>query len=132
MPVLDAAPAIFVDREGTPVVTNADTGLVLDAAAPARAGMRLQILATGLGRVVPAWAAGVPAPLDDPPRVEANVRVYIDREPVETVRATLAPGFVGLYVIEAQLPSIVNRGPAEMYIEAGGVTSNRVRLYLEQ
>jgi uncharacterized protein (TIGR03437 family) len=132
MPVRDAAPAIFVDGEGTPVVTNADTGLVLDSAGPARAGMRLQILAAGLGRVTPAWAPGVPAPLEDPPRVEATVRVYIDGEPVEVLRATLAPGYVGLYLVEVQLPSIVNRGPAELYIEAGGAISNRVRLYLDQ
>jgi uncharacterized protein (TIGR03437 family) len=132
LPVLSASPAIFVDREGTPLVTNAETGLILDASAPARGGMRLQILATGLGRVAPSWPIGVPAPMEDPPRVEADVRVFLDREPIEVLRATLAPGYAGLYVIEVQLPSIVNRGFAELHINADGVASNRVRLYLEQ
>jgi hypothetical protein len=30
-----------------------------------------------------------------------------------------------------QLPKIVNYGPAELYIEADGQPSNRVRLYIE-
>jgi uncharacterized protein (TIGR03437 family) len=132
MPVRDASPAIFVDREGRPLISDADTGLMLDAAAPARSGTRLQILATGLGRVVPSWPAGVPAPLEDPPRLAAAARVYLDREPLEVTRATLAPGYVGLYLIEVQLPSIVNRGLAELYIEVEGAASNRVRLYLDQ
>jgi hypothetical protein len=125
------SPGIFVDREGTPLVTNADTGLVLDPSTPARSGMRLQIMATGLGRVTPAWATGMAAPLEDPPRVATPVRAYLDREPLEVLRATLAPGYIGLYVVEVQLPAIVNRGAAELYIEAGGTSSNRVRLFLE-
>ena len=55
----------------------------------------------------------------------------VDREPVEVTRATLAPGYTGLYLIELQLPSIVNRGPAEFYIDAGNAQSNRVRVWLE-
>jgi uncharacterized protein (TIGR03437 family) len=131
LPVLEASPGIFVDRDGTPLVTNADTGLVLDPVTPARSGMRLQILATGLGRVVPEWPAGVVAPIDDPPRVAAPIRVYLNREPLPVSRATLAPGYAGLYIVEVQLPSIVDRGAAELYLEAGRESSNRVRLFLE-
>ena len=54
-----------------------------------------------------------------------------DREPIEVSRAVLAPGYVGFYLIEIQLPRIVNAGPAELYIEAEGQPSNRVRLYIE-
>jgi hypothetical protein len=36
-----------------------------------------------------------------------------------------------LYVIEFELPAIVNRGPAELYIDAAGEQSNRVQLWLE-
>jgi uncharacterized protein (TIGR03437 family) len=43
----------------------------------------------------------------------------------------LAPGFVGFYLVEVEIPKIVNYGPAELYIEAGGQTSNRVRIYIE-
>ena len=57
--VLPASPSIFVDPDGVALVMNAETGLVLDPAAPARSGARLQILATGLGRVHPEWPTGL-------------------------------------------------------------------------
>jgi uncharacterized protein (TIGR03437 family) len=130
LPLQTASPAIFVDKDGRPLILNADTGLVLDAATPARSNGRIQVFATGLGRVTPAWPAGMAAPLQDAPRVIAPVRAYLDREPVEVTRATLAPGYIGMYLVEIQLPSVVNGGTAELYIEAGDGSSNRVQLYL--
>lgn len=130
LPLESTAPAIFVDRDGTPMIIDADSGVLLDAATPARPGMRLQILATGLGRVTPDWPTGVPAPLDHAPRVAAPVKVYLDRVPVNVTKATLAPGYVGFYLIEFELPAIVNAGPAEVYLEAGARSSNRTRLTL--
>ncbi|MDQ6663326.1 MAG: hypothetical protein M3Z23_02910, partial [Acidobacteriota bacterium] len=89
------------------------------------------ILATGLGKVKPNWPTGMPAPLDNPPAVVANVQAFVDRVPVEVTRATLAPGYVGLYLIELQLPALVNSGPAELSLSVEGQESNRVRLILE-
>lgn len=125
------SPAIFVDRDGAPMVLDADTGVLLDAMTPARSGGRIQILATGLGRVQPEWPSGLPAPLENPPRVVADVRVYLDRQPLEVTRAVLAPGYVGFYLVEAQVPEVVNAGPAELMLEVGGEPSNRTRIYLE-
>jgi uncharacterized protein (TIGR03437 family) len=132
IPLRAAAPAIFVDREGAPMVLDADSGVVLNAMTPARAGSRLQILATGLGKVNPAWPTGMPAPLEDPPEVEAEVTVMLDRTPIEVSRSTLAPGYVGFYLVEFFVPRIVNTGPNELYIEAAGQSSNRTRVYIEQ
>ncbi len=128
----DVAPAIFVDPEGTPLVMDASTGVMLDASKPGHAGARIQILATGLGRVTPDWPTGLAAPLADPPRVVANVRAFVDHSPVEVTQASLAPGYVGFYLVEIQLPRINNVGPVELYLEAQGQQSNRVRLYIEQ
>jgi uncharacterized protein (TIGR03437 family) len=129
--LLPASPSIFVDRDGVPLVMNAESGLLLDPSAPARSGARLQILATGLGRVEPEWPTGLAGPLENAPRVTTPVRAYLEREPVEVTRATLAPGYIGMYLVEVQLPSIVNRGTAELYIEAQNQQSNRIRIYLE-
>ncbi len=126
-----ASPAIFVDRDGAPILLDADTGLMLDAANTARSSARIQVLATGLGRVKPEWPTGLAAPLENPPLVAAAVKAYLDRAPVEVTRATLAPGYVGLYLVELQLPALVDEGPAELYITTDGQESNRVRLYLE-
>jgi uncharacterized protein (TIGR03437 family) len=71
------------------------------------------------------------APAENPPKVAATVNVLLDRAPVEVTRAVLAPGYVGLYLVEITVPKISNFGPAELYIDMGGVTSNRVRVYVE-
>jgi uncharacterized protein (TIGR03437 family) len=125
------SPAIFVDRDGAPMLLDGDSGLMLDAGNTAKSNSRIQILATGLGRVTPDWPTGMPAPLEKPPAVRATVRAYLDRVPVEVTRSLLAPGYVGLYLVELQLPAVVNAGPAEIYISADGQESNRVRIYLE-
>jgi uncharacterized protein (TIGR03437 family) len=131
LPVSSASPSILVDKDGSPLLMDADTGLMLDAGSPAHSRTRVQVLVSGLGRVSPQWPVGMAAPLQDPPRVVIPVRAYADREPLEVVRATLAPGYVGLYLVEVVLPAIVNRGPAELYLEAGRESSNRVQLWLE-
>jgi len=132
LPLQSVSPAIFVNPDGSPWILDADSGVLLDSSKPARAKSKIQILATGLGQVTPDWLAGVAAPLSDPPRVLANVRVYLDRIPLEVSRATLAPGYIGSYIVEAVLPSIVNNGPAELYVEAENQSSNRVRIYIQQ
>jgi uncharacterized protein (TIGR03437 family) len=126
----DTSPAIFVDRDGTPVLLDADSGVMLDAMNPAHSRGRLQILATGLGRVTPDWPTGLAAPVENPPKVAAPVSVYLDRQPVEVTRAVLAP-YIGFYLIELNVPKIVNYGPAELYLEVNGQASNRVRVYVQ-
>jgi uncharacterized protein (TIGR03437 family) len=131
MPLQAAAPAIFTDRDGAPMVIDSASGLLLDASRPARPNMRVQILATGLGRVSPDWLTGVPAPLSNPPHINATVHAWLDREPVGVSQATLAGGYTGMYVIEVRIPSIVNAGPAELYVDADGHESNRVRIWVQ-
>jgi uncharacterized protein (TIGR03437 family) len=129
--VKQASPAIFVDPDGTPMIQDSASGLVIDAGTPLRAGAVIQVLATGLGRVTPEWPTGVPAPVDSPPAVAATVTAYLDGTPIRVTRATLAPTLVGTYLVELEIPSIVNRGASELRIVADGEESNRVKLYLE-
>ncbi|MGH9674537.1 MAG: hypothetical protein ACRD44_15265 [Bryobacteraceae bacterium] len=51
---------------------------------------------------------------------------------VDVTRATLAPGYVGFYLVEFIVPDLVNSGPVELFLEAGGAGSNRVVVFLEQ
>ncbi|HBY58882.1 MAG TPA: hypothetical protein DEH78_03615 [Solibacterales bacterium] len=131
IPLRKAAPAIFVDRDGTPMMLDGDSGILLDAMHPARAGTRIQILAAGLGAVRPDWPTGLAAPIDNPPSVISAVRVLLDGAEVEILRATLAPGYVGFYLVEVRIPDLVDRGAAELHLEVEGQASNRVRVYLE-
>jgi uncharacterized protein (TIGR03437 family) len=126
-----AAPGILVEADGTPMLLDATTGNRLDASNPAHSRTRIQILATGLGRVTPDWPAGKAAPSNDPPKVAATVTAYLDRGPVQVTRAVLAPDTTGFYLIEIELPALVNYGPAELYIQADGHPSNAVRVYIE-
>jgi uncharacterized protein (TIGR03437 family) len=130
LPLQNVSPAIFVDPEGTPLIMDAE-GILLDSTKPAQANTRIQVLATGLGRVQPGWPTGLAAPLKEPPSVVASVRGYLDGVEVQVISATLAPGYVGFYLVEIQLPRIVNAGAGALLIEAEGQPSNRVRLYLE-
>jgi len=132
LPVQAVSPAIFVNRDGSPMILDGESGLMLDGRNVAHAHGRIQILATGFGKVHPDWPAGVPAPLENPPAVAASVKAYLDRQPVQVSRAMLASGYVGFYLIELELPDIVNAGPAELYLTADGQESNRVQVVLEQ
>ena len=132
VPLLSTAPAIQLDpSDGAPLLLDADNGVLLDAMHPAHSNARIQILATGLGSVQPSWPTGLPAPADTPHTVAAPVRALLDRAPVSVTRAILAPGYVGMYLVEIEIPNIVNYGPAELYIEVDGQPSNRVRVYIE-
>jgi uncharacterized protein (TIGR03437 family) len=129
--VQDTAPAIFVDQEGSPLILDASSGLVVDPRLAVYAGSTVQILATGLGKVTPEWPTGEPAPLDAPPTVTGTVAAFLDGRPIEVTRAVLAPGYVGYYIVELQIPAIVNRGASELRLVMNGNESNRVKLFLE-
>src|ERR1035441_10273946 len=55
MQVQPVSPAIFVGLDGTPILQDAETGLLLDARKAAHPGARLLVSATGLGKVTPDW-----------------------------------------------------------------------------
>ncbi len=132
LPLQTTAPAVLVDRDGSPMLIDADSGVQLDIMHPSRAGMRVQILMSGLGRVRPEWPTGLPAPLEDAPKVTAPLRASLDGIPLEIARATLAPGYIGYYLVEVVLPEVLNSGASELLVEASGVPANRVRVYVGQ
>jgi len=130
LPMEAVSPAIFVDG-GAPLVLSAATGRLLDLTRPARGGDRLLILASGLGRVEPAWPTGVPAPLEDPPKPTAAVAATLNGKPLRVISASLAGGYVGAYFVEVELPIELNAGPAELQIAAAGAESNAVRIFVQ-
>jgi uncharacterized protein (TIGR03437 family) len=133
LPVQPVSPAIFVGSDGAPMIYDADSDLLLDAHHAARSNGRIQILATGLGKVRPEYPTNLAAPLDKDkaPVVVADVRVYLDGTPLQVTSATLAPGYIGFYLIEAQLPAIANLGTSALYLTADGQESNRVQIVIE-
>jgi hypothetical protein len=104
-----------------------DSGLVLDGRNAAHSGSRLQILATGLGKVRPDWPTGWPRRWRIRRRWPPRSRPIWTASRCRSRSAALAPGYIGFYLIEVQLPALVNAGPAELYITADGQESNRCR-----
>ncbi len=129
IPLQAVAPAIL-EADGTPLLQD-ERGIRLDVGNPAHSHTRVQIMAVGLGRVRPDWPAGTPAPMDNSPQVVAPVTAYIDREPVEVLRAILWPGYSGVYMVELEVPVTLQYGMAELFLQVGGQESNRVRVYIE-
>jgi uncharacterized protein (TIGR03437 family) len=129
LPLRSVAPSILVDGDGLPIVVDAASGLTLDGRNMAHPGERIQIFAAGLGKVNPEWRAGIPAP-EDAPVVTAQVEARLNGNPVEVTAATLAPGYVGLYRVEVQLPGLVNAGAADFSLLVSGEASNRVKILL--
>ncbi|HYM12275.1 MAG TPA: hypothetical protein VEU62_16185 [Bryobacterales bacterium] len=131
IPLEAVSPAIFLDGDSTPLVLDAASGVLLDSTRPARAGSEILILATGLGRVRPDWPTGVAAPLENPPATIAPVSAYLDGAPLKVISSTLAAGYIGVYMVRAGLPSILNSGTAELTIASGDKTSNKVRIFVD-
>jgi uncharacterized protein (TIGR03437 family) len=130
LPLKSVSPAIFLDRNESPILMDAETGLTLETKLSLHPGQRIQLLATGLGKTNPNWPTAIPAPIDNPPAVAAAMQVFLGTRPLDVTRATLAPGYVGLYLIEIELPAILDAGPTELYLAADSVESNHVRVYL--
>jgi uncharacterized protein (TIGR03437 family) len=125
------SPAIFVYGTGAAMLYDADSSMPVDARNPAHSNGRILIFAAGLGKLRRDWPAGMAAPIEDPPAVAAEVKAFLNGAPVQVTRATLAPGYIGWYVVEVQLPVVTNFGSSELFISAGGQESNRVQILIE-
>ena len=103
-------------------------------AKPARRGSFIQIFATGAGETDPPLLPGEPAPASGNPLIltRAQPTVTIGGQTARVLFSGMAPGFVGLWQINAEVPPAVPPGPAvPLVITAGGVSSNTVTIAVE-
>jgi uncharacterized protein (TIGR03437 family) len=94
----------------------------------------IQIYATGGGDTTPALMPGEAAPASGNPLVLTNVQptVTIGGQSAQVLFSGMAPGFVGLWQINAQIPQSVAPGNAvPLVINAGGVASNTVTIAVQ-
>lgn len=90
---------------GVFAVTHA-TGIVVDRAAPATGGETIVIWATGLGVAKSFDHTGVPAPANGLFELKDTVSAVLDGQPLAVRWAGLAPGFIGLQVVIAEMPPV--------------------------
>ena len=108
---------------------NAVTYAVADPAAPVTAGDVVAIFATGLGAVdqtIPDGAAAPSAPLAN---TLVKPTVTIGGQNAGVSFSGLAPGFVGLYQIDAMVPGGITPGSAvPVVVSIAGQTSPPVTI----
>jgi len=124
------APGIFTtNQQGTGQGAILDArGRVVDATSPAAAGEVVQVFCTGLGLTNPRVTTGQPA-TGSLSTTALPVTATVGGRPATVQFAGLAPGFVGLYQVNVQVPTGVAPGSAApLVLLENAVPSNSVTL----
>jgi uncharacterized protein (TIGR03437 family) len=126
--IAPAGPGIFTTNgqgTGEALVIDAVSYAQVTAAQPIAAGGWIQIYCTGLGAAARSVTTG-DVPPSPPPETIARPEVRIDGRTVTMSWSGLAPGFVGLNAVNAQVPADVSAGTHQLQIVVAGVVSNTV------
>jgi len=118
----DYSPAFFEVTTGVAAALDSSNNII-GAGNPAQRGQSVQLFANGLGPVTNQPATGEPAvasPLSETTTVPV-VTIGSATAPVSFYG--LAPGFAGLYQINATVPATLAAGTYPIAISIGGVTS---------
>jgi uncharacterized protein (TIGR03437 family) len=129
-----ASPGLFTasqDGKGAAAVLHAADGAPVTASAPARAGEFLSIFASGLGAVAPAVASGAAASGTSLSRTRQTPTVTIGGRSAPVSFSGLAPGFVGLYQVNVQVPAGVSGAALPLVVTLRGVASNTATLVVQ-
>ena len=102
LPVRQTSPAVLIDREGTPYVLDADSGVAIDAMNPLRGGMKSRF-SPRVWAGHSDWPAGRRRP-HGRPKVVAKVSVPIDGVTGRAAEAAPCARLYGFYLIEARCP----------------------------
>ena len=128
------APGIFsmsAQGNGQGAILDVSYHLV-DSSNPATAGSTVLIFCTGLGAVTNQPPTGSPA--GDTPFSETAIipTVTIGGAPAQVTFSGLAPGYVGLYQVNVQVPAgLAATNAVPVVISGAGVTSNTVTMALQ-
>lgn len=134
--VVSSSPGIFLtdffslDRPGA-VLT--ETNQLTDSTVRVKRNDVIQIFATGAGPLTPTVADGAPAPAAPLAQTILSPRVFIGNEEATVKFSGLAPGYVALWQVNAQVPDVDTiTGQVPVVIVApGGYASNAVTIWVE-
>jgi minor extracellular serine protease Vpr len=123
-------PAFFMYNNGSVFIADAVDGVncpapyIIGPTCPATQGALVQFYVNGLGPVSNQPASGDPAP--GPPNLAqttTNPVIMIGGQQAQIQFSGLAPGFVGLYQVNATIPTGIGHGNQPITIAIGGQTS---------
>jgi uncharacterized protein (TIGR03437 family) len=122
------APGIFA-AAGNALVVDANTASVVSATSPARRGDTLELYLNGLGPVTLTPPSGQPTPSTQPlSYTSVQPSVTIGGVAAQVQFSGLAPGYVGLYQVNAVVPSNAPSGNQPLVVSIGGVASQITNL----
>lgn len=127
--ILPAAPSVFRSGSAGPVtgiatIIRADNSELVTGSNPIHPEDQIIIYATGMGRTSPPVATGVPAPENPLPQVILPATVDLGGVALPVRYAGLAPGQVGVYQINADVPYYVPLGMSvPLTITQGGTST---------
>jgi len=125
--VQPAAPSIFVANSGSEtvgLVVRNTNGQIVTPTNPIHPKDAITIYLTGMGQTSPAIPAGAAAPSDPLARVSQSPAITIAGMDLAVSYAGLAPGEVGVYQINATVPSSVLTGMSlPLTIDQGGAAT---------
>jgi uncharacterized protein (TIGR03437 family) len=126
VPLAPVSPGVYAG-----VLINGTTTLAAPGS-PVSRGDYVNIFATGLGPVTNQPATGAPAPANPLAQTTQTVTVTIGGVPATVPFAGLAPGYVGLYQVNVQVPANCPTGDAvPVALSVEGVSSNQVTIAVQ-
>ena len=129
VPVAATSPGIFSVQQtgfGPGIVTHADFSLVT-AQNPARLGEVVIVFLTGMGAVSPPFPDGAAGPVSPLSRTtDPGISVLFDGEAGSVLFSGAAPGFVGLYQLNVEIPTTGFTGTVAVAIQTSNAFSDFV------
>jgi minor extracellular serine protease Vpr len=123
------SPGFFVIDYGTQEVAAQDASYnVVTSSNPVARGSVVQLFVNGLGPVNNQPADGLAGPPDASATTKVKPTVTIGGQTATIEYSGLAPGYVGLYQVNADVPQGIGTGMQPIIISIGGVTSKTAYL----
>ena len=126
LPLAAYSPGIFESPVGSAAALDLNNELI-SASNPAAQGKAVQLFVNGLGPVSNQPASGDPASLITQSLTPVTPTVTIGGQSAQVIFSGLAPGYAGLYQVNAIVPA-TGAGIQPISISIGGVTSKQINL----
>jgi uncharacterized protein (TIGR03437 family) len=123
VPVSAAQPGIFLLDGASSCATHSANGSIVSSTYPAAQGEYVTLYLTGMGAVFDAPATGSPA-LSEASISQVVAQVTIGQLNAPVSYSGLAPGFIGLYQINAQVPGVSGVQDVTVQTQTGTSESN--------
>jgi len=127
------SPGFFVIDTANDVAALDLSYNLVDSSNPVARGSYVQLYMNGLGPVTNQPGDGLAAPGGaNLAMTTAAPTITIGGQPATNIQFSgLAPGFVSLYQVNAQVPTNISAGPQTITCGIGGVTSTTAQLYVK-